>query len=454
MHPGRSNPIQSWRRRLRVAQAYWFQRCAGDGPIAAGFGLIAMAAGLVWRRVGLIVGQPGQAPALSAPSAASAGHGDSPLPLAEKALLIGYAEGALGLGEAFRGDLVAAEQAGLPFAIGSYAEGLEGRRLPPFLPERYDRGGTAYRLAMVEMSAQAAGAALASWPEPVWRDARRVVRAYWELPRAPQEWAAGLAMFDEMWAPNRFVAEAFAGIFAGQIGIVPPTLSLPEPSRRDRASFGLPPDRLAVIFTFDYFSYPARKNPLATIEAFQLAFPPGDDRAVLVVKSVGPAHHHPEIYLPLRAAAQRDPRIRIIDGWISRQDALALLKACDVYLSLHRSEGLGLGMAEAMAFGRVVVATGWSANAEFVTQDTGFPVGWTLRDVRPGEYPFHEGQVWAEPDIADAASALRRVADDPALARARADRGQALVRSLYDGRATGAALAARFAAAGLPVARA
>lgn len=432
------------KRRAQVAWALWLRECDAGGPRAAARSLASTLLRFAVSRTRVAATTP-SAPASKVKSAIP--NEGAAKPAEAKALFIGYAEGALGLGEAYRGDLIAARAAGVDFAVGSYVVGLEGRRLPPFMPERYDRGG-AYDVVMIETAAEFVPDAIAAFPAHASTGTRRVARCYWELPRAPEAWRDKLAGFHEMWAPNAFVAQAFAPIFSGRIEIAPPTLVIPEEGAawRSRASFGLPDDALVVLFTFDYFSYPARKNPLAALEAFRRAFPLGTERVVLAMKSVGPAHHHPEIYLPLRAAARRDRRIVVMDGSLPRLEALALIKNCDVYLSLHRSEGFGLGMAEAMWFARPVVGADFSASQEFLTRETGWPVACRLRPVEPGEYPFHEGQSWAEPDVEDAARALREIAADPRAAQIRALAGQAFVRARYDGRAGGAAIRARVAA--------
>jgi glycosyltransferase involved in cell wall biosynthesis len=101
-----------------------------------------------------------------------------------------------------------------------------------------------------------------------------------------------------------------------------------------------------------------------------------------------------------------------------RADLSALMAASDVLVSLHRAEGFGFAVAEMMALGRPVVATGWSGNADFMAGPGAFAVPWRLVPARDPQaiYDFPD-TVWAEPDIAAAAEALRRIAEEPALRR-------------------------------------
>jgi glycosyltransferase involved in cell wall biosynthesis len=130
-------------------------------------------------------------------------------------------------------------------------------------------------------------------------------------------------------------------------------------------------------------------------------------------------------------AAASDPRIIVIDRMCSRDEMLSLIRVADCYVSLHRSEGFGLGMAEAMAFGKPVIGTNYSGNTDFLSEQTGFPVAYTLRPVEDGEYIFAAGQSWAEPDEDAAAAAMRTVFFDPDERTRRASAGRALVEARY-----------------------
>jgi glycosyltransferase involved in cell wall biosynthesis len=165
----------------------------------------------------------------------------------------------------------------------------------------------------------------------------------------------------------------------------------------------------------------------------------------LIIKSIGPIEQFPEIRTVFQEAAKRDPRIILIDRSLERAEMLSLIYACDCYVSLHRSEGFGAGMAEAMRFGKPVIGTNFSGNTEFLTKDSGFPVPYKLRPVEPHEYNWSTNQTWAEPDIDAAAGFMRLVVEQPELGKQRALIGQAFVRGKYGLEAVGQAITGRIA---------
>ena len=120
------------------------------------------------------------------------------------------------------------------------------------------------------------------------------------------------------------------------------------------------------------------------------------------------------------ASVAGDPDIVVIDEVLTRDDTLALLAVTDCVLSLHRCEGLGLMVAEAMALGVPVIATDYAATTELLSERTGYPVSYRLVALKPGEYPMGDGQSWADPDVAHAAWLMQRVMRDPAEVRRRA----------------------------------
>jgi glycosyltransferase involved in cell wall biosynthesis len=161
------------------------------------------------------------------------------------------------------------------------------------------------------------------------------------------------------------------------------------------------------------------------VRAFQAAFADAGDSVGLIIKSTGSQESFPEIRAVIAAAARHDPRIVVVDRTLSRPEIMSLLACSDSYISLHRSEGFGLGMVESMAYGKPVIGTDFSGSTDFLSAKTGFPVPCAIRQVRRGEYVYFDDQVWAEPNIDAAAAALRTVfARTPDVA-ARAKAGQA-----------------------------
>ncbi len=351
-------------------------------------------------------------------------------------LFIGYAEGGLGLGQAFRGTLAAAAAADIPFAIYPFCLGIETRLIGPYMADRYDVAH-AYEVSIVEAAAdqlpgffRTLGARL--------NKSYNILMTFWELPSAPEEWRENLVGIDEIWAPNEFVAKAFGSI-------LPPAIQSSGDEHPGRAFYGMDESRFYFTFSFDYCSSPFRKNPFGVIEAFLSAFPTGQDNVGLVVKSMGAPELYPNLRAAIRDATNGDPRIMLIDEELPREQVLGLIRACDAYVSLHRAEGFGLGMVEAMSFGRIVIGTDYSGCTDFLTAQTGCPVPYALRPVLPDEYPYAEGQVWAEPDLDAAVDIMRNVVANPEESRRRAMAGRSLVWERYGAASVGRLMRARLA---------
>ncbi|HMK80979.1 MAG TPA: glycosyltransferase [Xanthobacteraceae bacterium] len=358
-------------------------------------------------------------------------------------LFVGYAEASLGLGESFRGLLVAAATQPLDFKIYPFRVGVETRMIGPFMPERYDLRHS-FDINVIEVAADQVPVVAVALGERRYRGSYNVLRTYWELPAAPPEWKPMLDGIDEIWAPNEYVRNAFRNIFAGPISVIPPHVTLREKRQAfDRSAFNLEADRFYFIFSFDYYSSAIRKNPLGTIRAFRDAFPSEIDRVGLVIKSVGFDQEHAYIRNTIRKYAEIDPRIVLIERTMTRDEFEGLMQACDCFLSLHRAEGFGLGMAEAMLLGKAVVGTQFSGNVDFLNDETGFPVSFKLRRVEPHEYAWAHEQSWAEPDHDEAVAAIRSVRHDTQLRARKVQAGQAFIRAHYGAEPVGLAVKAR-----------
>ncbi len=270
----------------------------------------------------------------------------------------------------------------------------------------------------------------------------RVAVWYWETEEVPDTIPERPDPFDEVWAPTRFIADAFRKQV--KVPVVPmlPGLEPPRFALRPRSYFGLPDDRFVFLFTFDMASLMARKNPLAAVAAFRRAFR-RDEPADLVIK-VARGRESPADLAELTAACEANG-VRLIDELLPRSDLLALMACCDCYVSLHRSEGLGLGMAEAMLMGKPVVATGYSGNLDFMTPETGYLVGYERVSIPDSVTQYPRGSHWAEPSVEHAAELMRRVYDRRDESRAVGERARAAVAELMSPEAFGRRMAARLA---------
>ncbi|MDI1320247.1 MAG: glycosyltransferase family 4 protein [bacterium] len=237
----------------------------------------------------------------------------------------------------------------------------------------------------------------------------------WELPEFPDAWIHFADYCDEVWAPSRFAAEAIAQKVPVPVLTMPHAIAFARPEGDCRPRFGLPADQFLFLYLYDLNSYSERKNPAAVLEAFRRAGLAGHG-AALVIK-VHNVPGNPADFERLRAAAASLPGTVLITQTLSRQEIYELESACDCFVSLHRSEGFGLAIAESMYLGKPVISTDWSGTAEFVHAGNGCPVRCTTVTLDRNHGPYAKGQTWAEPDIDHAAEWMRRLHDDRDLGR-------------------------------------
>lgn len=272
----------------------------------------------------------------------------------------------------------------------------------------------------------------------------------WELPEFPDGWVRYFAHVDEVWTPSLFAREAIAAKSPVPVFAMPHAIELPIPMLHGaRASLGLPEDRFLFLFVYDLNSYAERKNPRAVLRAYRHAFGLHGRRDIgLVMKVHGVPGNERDLELLRAEMADLDGCILITET-LPRDRVTLLQAACDAFVSLHRSEGFGLSVAECMYLGKPVVSTDWSATAEFVDDDNGCPVRATLVELAENHGPYTKGQRWADPDIEHAAWHMRRLVDDADLRRTLGTAAAASIRQRFSPERVGAMYAQRLRAMAL-----
>ena len=249
---------------------------------------------------------------------------------------------------------------------------------------------------------------------------------FWELNLIPPSHALALELVDEIWVSSEYNREVYARqtrkpVINVGMGVMP----LPSVKPMNRVSLGIEAETFVFLATFDSFSFIERKNPRGLMDAFCSAFPIGTENVCLILKTQNRRRvddpYQMKSWSRIDRRARADGRIFLIDETYSYEDLLALKLACDCYVSLHRSEGWGFGMIEAMQLGKPVIATAFSGNMEFCNEETAFLVDYDLVGVRDSEYQAApRGSHWAEPRLATAADRMREVAGDRVASAARA----------------------------------
>jgi glycosyltransferase involved in cell wall biosynthesis/SAM-dependent methyltransferase len=350
----------------------------------------------------------------------------------------GYFSSVLGVGEAARQVIGALRAARLEVApVGLVAEGnrQDAELAVPEGEPRFPVNLVCVNADMLPVFADEVG--------PAFFDGRYTIGLWWwEVSAFPERWLGSFERVDEVWAGSHHVADSLAAVAPVPVVHVTVPVTVPPFAPRSRAELELP-EGFLFLFSFDHNSVFARKNPLGLIEAFTRAFEPGQG-AALAIKAIN-GERHPEAHRALAAAAAAHPDVHLIDRYVSRADKDAMIDACDVYASLHRAEGFGFPLAEAMWLGKPVIATGYSGNLDFMSAQNSWLVDHELVPIGEGADPYPPRGEWAEPDLDHAAALMREAFADPEAARARGERGQADVRARYSPEAAGAAMAERLA---------
>jgi SAM-dependent methyltransferase/glycosyltransferase involved in cell wall biosynthesis len=355
--------------------------------------------------------------------------------------LAGYLSSELGVGEAARQIRSALSAAGIDTAgidVPTASAEMPGR-LGVLAPEQLP-----FAVNLICVNADMVPE-FAAATDPLFFDGRYSVGMwFWEVAGFPAAWRSSFDPLDELWVATDHVASAVRA----EAPIPIETLRLPvtpaPPADLGRSMLGMP-EGFCFLFAFDHRSVMKRKNPLGLIEAFRHAFEPGSG-ASLVIKSMG-CERHPEDVAALRAAADAHDDVHLVDRTVSVAEKNAMIANCDCYVSLHRSEGFGLTLAEAMFFGKPVIATGYSGNLDFMTDENSYLVAHRMASVGPDAAPYPADVEWAEPDLADAARLMKHVRQNGEEAAARGGRAAEDIRRTHSPEAAAEIIGARFEAA-------
>lgn len=357
--------------------------------------------------------------------------------------LIGYAHAEMGLGEALRNTALALDDVQIPFLVRQLNLQLlnrqQNRALDPYV-ENY----CTYAINLIGVNPDL------MYRMPLWLGYGEWARRYnigywfWELANFPAEWRYAEHLVDEVWVNTDFVARAVGQRFP-RVFKIPFAVAFETPDPQfNRQYFKLPESVFLFLFSYDFNSSAARKNPQAVLDAFRMAFPDRAARVGLVVKSIN-GEQNPEALRQLKASLSDDPRITFVDSYLTTNEMRGLLNTADAYVSLHRAEGLGLGMAESMFLGKPVIGTAYSGNMEFMNPDNACLVPFTLVPVKTGEYPYNSGQFWADPDTAAAAAWMARLANEPTLSVEVGTHAAAYMRQYHSRQVMGCAINERIA---------
>ncbi len=354
--------------------------------------------------------------------------------------LTGYLGHTLGLGAAARGYVQALDAAGVP--VRTVSVPLHHLALPVELEAEYGRHGFEDLVHEGRHGFEIVAVNADELPDFVERlgedyfEGPRIGIWGWETNAIPPRWQRAFALVDEIWVYSRFMAENIGAVAPVPVIALPPPVQPPaEPAASLRLGV---PDGFLFLFVFDYLSTIQRKNPVGLIEAYKLAFAPGEGPQLLIKT----------INAPLRPLAEEEvlwaahgrPDIHVIDRSLSGEELNGLMAACDCYVSLHRAEGFGLTLAEAMAIGKPVIGTGYSGNVDFMNAENSYLVDYTIGRVGPECEIYPPEGEWADPSVEHAAQMMRWVYGDPEQAARIGARAREDIARTLSPEATGAAM--------------
>jgi glycosyltransferase involved in cell wall biosynthesis len=352
--------------------------------------------------------------------------------------VLGFFTAEHGVGEAARVLASTLQAAGVPVSTIDYTD-TQSRREHLFECDNVSR----HKVLMTAINADHLNAAHDRLGRKFFRKRYVIGQWFWELELAPHWFGPAFTYVDELWAPTRFIETMLRQHAPSRVQVkyVPLPVVMPQVDvGLTRARFGLD-DRYMFLFAFDFMSVMKRKNPLGLIEAFSRAFAEGEG-PMLVIKAINGDKRLVECNM-LRDAVRKRSDIVLIDEYFTKIETSTLMSLTDCYVSLHRSEGLGLTMSEAMTLGRPVIATEYSGNLDFMNSSNAYVVPGVQVEVGPGAEGYSPEAMWMEPNVSEAAKYMRYVYENQAEAAQKGLRGQAEILSAFDVASCGAIMKGR-----------
>jgi glycosyltransferase involved in cell wall biosynthesis len=333
--------------------------------------------------------------------------------------IYGYFKGEFGVAQSGRLLARASKATGLKVSIINNSETVS-RQLEDFETDEHD---SFYGVTIGVVNADQFSVWRNSLPAQLNANSKFVGVWAWEVESFPKSSQAACEIVDEIWAVSNFVKDAISPHTDTPIFVVPtPIIAPPINEILDRKAIGLVDGQDYNLFVFDYFSVFRRKNPLDLVSAHIMAFPK-QEGPTLVIKAInGEFHRNQQDQLKSAVSGRSD--IIITDAYLSREQLHSLVNECQAYISLHRSEGYGLTIAEAMSLGKPVIATAYSGNMDFMNPDNSILVPFEYVDIGKDAFPYPKDSRWAQPDIEFAAKAMRELSADESLRTRIGDRAR------------------------------
>ncbi|MEX5320892.1 glycosyltransferase family 1 protein [Pseudomonas shirazica] len=327
--------------------------------------------------------------------------------------LIGYAYGQLGIGEDVRMAARALDAAGVPFTIINFDAGPSVTN-GDYSVACWVSNEPIYKINLICLTAMENLRLFLQEGGGLFSGRYNIGYWPWELEFWPKSWNHLFSLVDEVWASSSHIKRSLDRVCSLPVRFMPMAVALDQPIESKetlRDKFNLPLGDVLFVFSFDGKSSIVRKNPVAIVEAFKLAFPLGTERVGLIIKCMRPDTQDPA-WVKIVNESSRDARLKVINATLQKSEVISLYASCDCFVSLHRAEGYGRGIAEALLLKMEVITTGYGGNVDFCEIASSHLIPYQLVPVEVGQYPESAGNFWAEPSAIVASEAMRQIYDD------------------------------------------
>ncbi|MFF2018149.1 glycosyltransferase [Paenibacillus sp. NPDC058177] len=349
--------------------------------------------------------------------------------------LVGFARAEMGIGESCRIAAKSMTAVEIPFVILNF-KGTNPASMKDETWIHKEVTEPQYNVNVFHINAEQMQEIYTEFGSSIFKERYNIGFWHWELPDFPDEWYESFNLVDEIWVPSVFVADAISLKSPVPVVRIPHSIEVVVDHKRERSYYGIPEDTFLFLTMYDLKSYQDRKNPQASIEAFKRTFSPDDYNVGLVIKINGNYQADPEIELITKLVGDFK-NIYIISETLSRNDTNALINVTDCFISLHRSEGFGLGLAEAMYLGKPAIGTNWSSTTDFMNHENSCPVKYKLVQIGKDHGPYKAYQMWADPDVDHAGEYMYKLVHDKEYYVNIANSGQKFIKDFYSPKAVG-----------------
>jgi len=323
----------------------------------------------------------------------------------------GHFKGTLGIGEAARNYAIAIRNKKIPHVLNTVQA---GKKDTDTSFEHFDKKNP-HPLNLLIFNAYPTKWIYKKLGSKYFKNKYNIAIWFWELSDFPEKWIDRFQYYNEIWVASNFLVNSISKLSPiPVIKIECPVVIDEKKFVANRSKFKLNNEDYAFLFIFDFDSVFERKNPIGLIDAFNQTFDE-NEKVILVIKAMNGQRYPLENKILVEACKKKN--ILLLDEQMTKDDIYSLIGSTDCFVSLHRSEGLGLTLAEAMYAKKPVIATSYGGNTDFMNNENSFLVKYELVKLEKNYGHYEKGNVWANPDISNASYLLRHIYENQELGK-------------------------------------